>query len=209
MSNWWQTLSPVNQAFFSAASFFSVIFLWQMVAALMGLGDHDADAGGGDADVSSDLHDGQVEHLEAGGGGHDSTATMVAFKLLSLRAIITFCTLFSWGSALYLNEGLSLGKSMGYASLWGMAGMLSIAFLLSLLPKLTDSGNRQIGTAVGQTGTVYLDIPADGQGEVRVTVSGRVSYVKARSADDAPLKAGTPVTVTKALDNATVIVKAS
>jgi len=210
MNEWWHNLTPVNRTFFSAAAFFSVFFVWQILAALMGLGDHDgADDVGGDGDVGGvDAHDGSVEHLEADGAG-DSTATMVAFKLLSLRAIITFFMLFTWGSALYLNNGLPLGKAMGVAALWGLGGMVIIASMLALMPKLTDTGTKQIATALGQPCTVYLDIPSDGQGEVRVEVSGVVSYVKARTQDGKALKAGTPVTVTKIIDNDTVMVDVS
>jgi hypothetical protein len=205
--DWWHNLSAINRAFFSAASFFSVFFLWQMLAALFGLGaDHDVDADGADVDSGFDGHDGHVGHFDADADA-DSTATMVAFKLISLRAIITFCTLFCWGTALYLSQGEPLSKSMAISSLWGLGGMASIAVLLSLLPKLADTGTKRIATAVGNQGSVYLDIPENGQGEVRVNVSGVVSFVKARSVDGSAIKAGTPVTVEKVLDESTVTVK--
>jgi membrane protein implicated in regulation of membrane protease activity len=203
MSEWWNNLTPVNRAFFSAAAFFSVFFLWQMIAALIGLGDHD---GAGDVHDGDFSHDGHMDDFEAD-AAHDSTATVVAFKMLSIRAIITFFTLFTWGSALYLNQGVSLSKAMGISSLWGLAGMASIALLLSLLPKMTDTGTRQIETALGRTATVYLDIPENSRGEIRVDVSGVVSYVKARSVDGSAIKSGTPVTVEKIIDSATVAVK--
>ncbi len=206
MSEWWTALSPINRAFFSAAAFCSVLFLWQMIAALMGLGDHDGvdtDGGTMDSDLSGDAANQQFESDAV----HDGTSTEVAFKLLSIRAIITFATLFTWGSALYLNQGESLSKAMGISAIWGFGGMLCIAFILALLPKLTDTGTKQISSALGKQGTVYLDIPKDGQGEVRVLVSGRLSFVKARSADGAALKSGTPIVVKQILDESTVVVE--
>jgi hypothetical protein len=205
MGNWWSALDPINKAFFSAAAFCSVFFIWQMLAALIGLGsDHDMDdASGGDMDSDVDVND----HSFAEGADHDSSATVVAFKLLSIRAIITFCTLFTWGSALYLNQGESLTKSMGISAIWGLAGMASIALLLSLLPKLAHTGTKRLATALGNKGTVYLDIPENGQGEVRVAVSGVVSFVKARSCDGSAIKTGTPVEVIQVLDESTVEVK--
>ena len=209
MGSWWHSLTPINRAFFSAAAFFSVFFIWQMLAALIGLGSDDGMddvSDGGDIDTDMDVHDGHVDHFEAG-AETDSTATVVAFKLVSIRAIITFCTLFTWGCALYLNRGESLTKAMGISAIWGLAGMVCIALLLSLLPKLAHTGTKRIATALGNKGTVYLDIPAGGQGEVRVAVSGVVSFVKARSSDSSAIKAGTPVVVKQIIDESTVEVE--
>ena len=206
MSDWWNSLDSVNRAFFSAAAFFSVFFIWQMLAALMGLGDHDSAGDMHDGDFDAGSHDGHMDDFEAD-AAHDSTATVVAFKLLSIRAIITFFTLFTWGSALYLSQGVPLGKAMGISSLWGLAGMASIALLLAILPKMTDTGTRRIETALGREATVYLDIPENGRGEIRVDVSGVVSYVKCRSADGTAIKAGTPVKVEQIIDSSTVMVK--
>jgi hypothetical protein len=207
MGEWWHNLTPINRGFFCVAAFFSVFFLWQMLAALFGLGDEDggddvSDSGDVDADMDTDVDDFD------GGADTDSTATVVAFKLLSIRAIITFCTLFSWGSALYLSRGDSLARAMGVSSIWGLAGMGSVALLLSLLPKLAHTGTKRIASALDAQGTVYLDIPAGGQGEVRVAVSAVISFVKAREVSGVALKAGTRVIVKRIIDETTVEVEA-
>ena len=89
--------------FYSAALFFSVFFVWQLISALIGLGADDFDAdtdgdvgGGGDVDHTYD-------HFEDGAEA-DDVGTSVDFKLLSLRSIITFFTLFFWGAALYVDK---------------------------------------------------------------------------------------------------------
>ncbi|NQU40135.1 MAG: hypothetical protein HQ523_09295 [Lentisphaerae bacterium] len=203
MSAWWESLTAINRAFFSAAAFFSVFFMWQLVAALTGLdNDSDHDAGGVDTDVDTD-GDTHMHHFEPGTEA-DSAATVVAFKLLSIRALITFCTLFTWGSALYLSRGVGLGRAMGVSAIWGLAGMASVALVLSLLPKLAHTGTKRIASALGAHGMVYLDIPAEGRGEIRVAVSDVVSYVKARSRKATAIKSGTPVVVTAILDQTTV-----
>ena len=203
MSEWWSDLTSINRTFFSVAAFFSVFFLWQLFAALLGLGDEDAgsDASDVDTDIDTDMDD-----FDSGADA-DSSATVVAFKLLSIRAIITFCTLFSWGCALYLQNGVPLGRAMGISSLWGLAGMGSVALLLALLPKLAHTGTKRIATALGAQGTVYLDIPQGGLGEVRVSVSEVISFVKARTKDGDPLKAGDTVVVTRIIDETTVEVE--
>jgi hypothetical protein len=87
--------------------------------------------------------------------------------------------------------------------------MASVALLLYLLPKMAHTGTRKLCSAVGSCGTVYLDIPAQGAGEVRITVSGIVSYVKARHVRGETLKAGTPIVVRKILDSNCVGVDAT
>jgi len=197
MMNWWHSLTGVNRAFFSVAAFFSVFFIWQLLAAFLGLGNDDCgDAGNVDVDGHGDA----FEH----GADVDSTATVVAFKLLSVRAIITFCTLFSWGCALYLNRGDSLTRAMGVSTIWGIAGMICVGLLLYMLPKLAHTGTRRIASAVGAQGTVYLDIPKGGTGEVRVAVSNVISCVKARAPGGKALKTGTVIVVKRALDETTV-----
>jgi hypothetical protein len=205
MSEWWSDLTAMNRTFFSVAAFFSVFFIWQLFAALLGLGDEDA---GSDAsDVNTDIDtDTDMDDFDSGADA-DSSATVVAFKLLSIRAIITFCTLFSWGCALYLQNGVPLGRAMGISSLWGLAGMGSVALLLALLPKLAHTGTKRIATSLGAQGTVYLDIPKGGLGEVRVSVSEVISFVKARTKDGNPLKAGDTVVVTRIIDETTVEVE--
>jgi hypothetical protein len=210
MTAWWDSLTAVNRGFFCAAAFFSVFFLWQMIAALIGLddegGDDMADGSDFETDIDADL-DADLDDFDAGADA-DSSATVVAFKLLSIRAIVTFCTLFTWGSALYLSRGDGIARAMGVSALWGLAGMGCVALLLALLPKLAHTGTKRIASSLGAQGTVYLDIPEDGQGEVRVSVSGVVSFVKARCVDGRPLKSGTPVTVKRILDESTVEVDA-
>ncbi len=205
MDAWWDGLTKINQFFFCAAGFFSVFFVWQLIMALVGLSgegdgiDDVSDAGDVDIDADGDIDmdaDGDVEG--------DS---VVAFRLVSIRSIVTFCTLFTWGTALYLQEGDSLTKAMGISSIWGLAGMVSIAFVIFLLLKLVHTGTKDLSTCVGTDGAVYLDIPANGEGQVRVVVSGVVTFVNARSSGSEALKAGTSIRVTKRLGQTLVQVK--
>jgi membrane protein implicated in regulation of membrane protease activity len=76
-----------------------------------------------------------------------------------------------------------------------------------VLPKLAHSGTRNLASALGSEATVYLDIPAQGVGEVRVTVSGSVSHIKARARGGQPIKAGTPVTVCERIGQNLLIVE--
>ena len=211
MAEWWGNLEAINKVFYGLAAFFSVLFLWQFLATLIGLaGESDMDAGGDvdvdvDVDVDADVdttYD-QFEH----GAEADAGETLIAFKLLSIRSIIAFFTLFSWAGALYLNNGETLSMALLYGIIWGTAAMLVVAAMLMWMRKLTETGNLDLASCIGTVGEVYLDIPEGGVGEVRVTVSGRVSYVKARAVGAAALPSRTMIRVVRRLDQATVEVK--
>ncbi len=206
---WWSDISGLNRAFYFAAAFFSGLFLWQFIASMIGLagGDldieaHDIDAGDMDFDVDIDVDfDGHLEDVDA----IDSTT---AFKMLSLRAILAFCTMFTWATAMYIDsEGISAALLYGIG--WGLAAWLIISLLVNWMRKLAETGNARLVTCVGTKGTVYLDIPKGRTGEVRVMVSGRITLVKARTAGDGELKSGTPIRVTHKIDNTTVEVEST
>jgi membrane protein implicated in regulation of membrane protease activity len=205
MQEWWSGISGLNRAFAVAAVFFGVLFLWQLLAAMIGLAgggadldsdadmDVDADATG-DADVAADGMEG-----DQGGAG-----SMTAFKLLSLRSIIAFGTLFTWGGTLYLSEGKPLHLALLYSIIWGVVAMLLVSLLISKFSQMQETGTSSLKTAVGQDGSVYADIPEKGSGKIRVLVSGRVSYVKAVSGQGTALPAGTKVRVTGLADPTTL-----
>ena len=196
MIDWWKDLEPLNQAFFAAAAFFSVFFLWQLIAALAGLGGGDSDVEGGD--VAEDFDQG----IEA-----DAAEAAASFRLLSIRSVISFFTLFSWAGALYLNSDYPRSLSIAYSLLWGLAGMFSVALVFYVLRRLSKAETGDLRTCIDEHGTVYLNIPAEGEGEVRVPVSGVLTHVKARSVEGKELKSGTPVRVTRLLDKTAVEVE--
>jgi hypothetical protein len=124
-----------------------------------------------------------------------------SFQLLSFRSILAFFTLFTWATALsLLNKGPAPGFFGTIFSIlgglfWGIVAMFCVAILFYLMARLQESGNANIRSCVGTTGSVYLDIPQDGLGEVRCTVSGAVTVVKARGAGGQPIKAGADVLI--------------
>ncbi len=187
MTAWWENLAQINQAFYGVALFFSVFFIWQLISAIIGLDGDDGEDGSDGGDMESD--------------GADTT---VAFRVLSIRSIITFCTLFSWGGALYLNNGKPLANALGLSAIWGLAGMFSVALVFWGMRKMIYTGTMKLSSCVGIDGTVYLDIPEKGFGEVKLIVSGVMTHVKARSKNGIPLSAQTPVRVTRIMNQTSV-----
>jgi hypothetical protein len=211
MTSWWASLSGLTQSFYLLAIFFSTLFGWQFVAALSAVGgDGDMDADGGDG-VGDGAPDG-VEDFDTGDmDGADEfvedPAGLATFRLLSFRSVLAFGTLFSWAGALYLQQDMAPAWALFRALLWGFTGMVVVGAFFWILPRLTEEGTSDLETAVGQTGSVYLRIPPSGTGQVKVVVSGRVSFVRAQSEDGEALPAGTTVYVVRKLDPMTLEVE--
>ena len=198
MEAWWTGLNTLNQGLYVVAIFFSTLFLWQFIAALVGLSG-DVDVGdSGDADLGD-------AGPEVDDGFHESG--LAAFKLLSIRSVIAFGMLFGWAGALYLQSGLDVHKSFLYGLVWGAAGMVIVAYFFRSIQHLTETGNAQLETCIGASGEVYLDIPASGAGQVRVMESGAVTYVSARGKDGEAIPSKTPVRVLRTVDTTTVEVE--
>ena len=201
MTEWWADLTTLNRAFYYAALFFGVLFLWQIIAALIGLGDHDAD---GECEVTCD-HDVTYEDFEHGAES-DAVDSTVSFRILGVRSVITFFTLFTWGGAMYMDRGVTVTLAITYGMIWGLIGMFIIAGLFYMLRKLTETGTADLASCVGKRAVVYLQIPAGGQGEIRAEVGGVLTHVKARAGDLA-IQAGCPVRVVRRLTETTVEVE--
>jgi len=186
--------SFLTSVYWGAALFFSVLFAWQLLATLFG------HFGGADQVDASAVHD-------AGAGGHDVGAghaahegaqageSVATFKLLSIRSMTAFGLLFGWAGVLYHRAGVSENLTILYSILWGAVGMLIVSTLFYFFMRMTESGTRRISSALGQPATVYMDIPANGAGQVRVLCGGTICFINARAAGGEALKAGTPVVI--------------
>jgi hypothetical protein len=192
---WWATLQPMNQWFFVAAVFFTVFFLAQMFMALAGLSSSDADL------------DAQTGDTLAHDSPHDAQDSVMAFKLLSVRSVLAFFTLFTWAGSLYMSRGIPVPRALTYALIWGLAAMFLVSLLLHLLSRMTETGTMRITSCVGGEATVYLNIPAGGTGEIRVMCGGVITVLKARGQDGKAIAAGTPVRVCRVIDGTTVEVE--
>lgn len=197
MESWWQQLTTLNQAFYVQALFFSLLFLWQLAGMLFGI---DGDGHGDGWHMPT--HDAPSD----GTHGDDFATGQVVFSLLSIRSIVAFGTLFSWAGALYLSGGTAPAWAVAYSLLWGLAGMFLVSFLMYGLLRLQETERASLWHVVGEEATVYMNVPKNGEGKVRVLVRGTISFVSARAAHGEPLAAGTRVRVVDVVDEKTVSV---
>lgn len=191
-------MTALNKGFAVGAAFFSLLFAWQIVGMLLGIDSHDH----GNADGAGFDHHDAGDHSD----GHDGGEFALTF--VTLRSVLAFATLFAWAGTLYLMSGTWAPLALLYSFIWGLVAMVGVSYMIYRLVQLQENGTAKVWTAIGQEGTVYINIPEDGPGKVRVMVSGVMSCVNARSTDGKPLTAGTKVRVTGALDSNTIEVEA-
>ncbi|HUS90766.1 MAG TPA: hypothetical protein VM695_02910 [Phycisphaerae bacterium] len=215
MIEWWNSLGMLNKVFYGAAGFFSLVFAWQFISSMIGLGGSDVDIDAGphadvDTDIDSgvDAHGVDMDSIEAH-SIEEAGESVVSFHILSVRAVLAFFTLFTWAGALYLDADKPVSHALVLATAWGLGAWVLVAVLIHWMRKLAETGTKQLHTCVGQRGTVYMDIPGAGEGQVRVSVSGVVSMVRARAAGGGPIPSGTPVRVLRMLDASSVEVAAA
>jgi hypothetical protein len=196
LAGWWDGLTVLNRGFYAVAIFFGVIFIWQLAASIFGIG-------GGDDSPDSTAESTGAHHVPA-----DAHETLTAFKLMSVRSILAFFTLFFWAGSLYLNNGVPLTAALLWSLAWGSAALVFVSLIMNGMQRMQESGNVMAQYTVGNSGTIVLDVPAGGQGEIRVMCRKMMMRLKAREAEGRPLKTGTMVTVVRALDPTLVEVRA-
>lgn len=120
----------------------------------------------------------------------------VGFKLLSLQGITSFLLMFGLvGLALYRQNGLGVLIAISGALAAGMASVMAIAKIFSMVNKLQSSGTINIENAVGMQGKVYMTIPENGRGRVLVTVQNSLREYDAASFDNGTISSGAPIRV--------------
>ena len=200
MESWWQQLTTLNKAFCVSAFFFSLLFLWQLAGMLLG--------GGGDMHGDDGGHVPTPDDAHGTGHGDAHADGNVVFSLVSIRSIVAFGTLFSWAGSLYVMGATTPALAVLYSTLWGLVAMFLVSYLMYALLRLQETVKVSLWSTVGEEATVYMNVPEDGVGKVRVLVQGTISFVNARSVDGEPLMAGKTVRVVDVVDEKTVVVKA-
>lgn len=126
-----------------------------------------------------------LEHSDASEG----------LDLLSVRAISAGATLFG-ATGLWLGaRDLPIVITLPAGLAAGLFAVVGTAYLTRQLFRLESDGTIRTDNAVGQSGTVYLPVPArgNGHGVVQFTIQGRTVELRAVSENDAVIPTGTPV----------------
>jgi hypothetical protein len=182
MLAWWETLSIIEQIFMIIAAPSTLILIIQTLMLLFG---------GFEGAASYDSAD-------IGGGGPDiDAADTDGLRLLSVRCIMSFLTVFGWCGVILLGAGLHPALAAGISGLLGFGAMYCMALLIRGLMKLAESGNADYRRALGQTARVYITIPpaGKGQGKVNLVLGEALRELWAVTEGDDPIPTGATVRI--------------
>lgn len=182
--DWWSGIGLELQIFYAIGLLATLVVFLQVLLLLFGAG-ADMDGADGAGDPTDGLH------------------------LLSVRTVTAFFMGFGWAGVIALRRGWSLEAAILAALFVGTMFMAAIYFMMRTLFGMRESGTLDYHNAIGQTGVVYVSIPANqtGAGQVEMTVQGRLCFINARTDSDGRIPSGTLVRVAGLADPQTLIVE--
>ena len=182
LSTWWGSLDLFTQILYCVSIPSTLILLIQTVLIIMGFGD-----GGPDVNLSDtsgiDLPDCDcgmcdVTDVSDVGGDIANPADIGAMHLFTFQGIVTFLCVFSWASILtYMGCGL-IPVALIVGFVLGAAAMFGVAKIIQLMGRLAQNGNIVARKFLGETGTVYIPIPANGKGTGKINIALGERYVE-------------------------------
>ena len=196
MSSYLAGLSILEKIYLACAVFGGGFFVLRTILMLTGIGDTDSDvdADAVDFDHGSFDHGDHADDIDHGEHGHGDSG----LKLLTIQGLTAFVMMFGLtGFAVSRSSVLGSVLTIAIGLLVGLFAMWLVARGFALMRSLQSSGTMRPYDAIGEEGTVYLTIPADGVGKIQVTISGRLMVVDAVSQDKVQLKTGERVRVSE------------
>ena len=189
MTDYMASLTFLEKIYLMCAVFGGGFFVLRTILMLSGIGDTDSDMDTDAADFDHDTsHIDDIDH-----GDHDA-----GLRILTLQGLTAFIMLFG-ATGFAFSRGSILGNAMtlivGTAA--GLFAMWLVAKGFALMRSMQSTGTMRISDAIGEEGTVYLTIPAEGVGKIQVVISGRLMVVDAVSQDHVELKTGARVCVSE------------
>lgn len=182
LSTWWGGLDLFTQILYCVSIPSTLILLIQTVLIIMGFGD-----GGPDVNLSDtsgiDLPDcdcGMCDVTDVSDVGGDivNPADIGAMHLFTFQGIVTFLCVFSWASILtYMGCGL-IPVALIVGFVLGAVAMFGVAKIIQLMGRLAQNGNIVARKFLGETGTVYIPIPANGKGTGKINIALGERYVE-------------------------------
>lgn len=216
MSEWFQSLTILEKVFTFSAAFGGFLFLIRIVLMFVGMGDSDVDAdGGGDIDADGgdfDADGGGDMDADGDMDGHhdapaDGVADMLSFKLLSFQGLTGFFMMFGLVGLAISRAYLGSITAIIGGSVAGLVLVWVTDKLFRFVGGLQHSGTMNMRNALNEEGTVYLTIPANEGGKVRVNVQGRLKVVEAVSEDKEMIPTDTRVRVVGVVNENVLVVK--
>jgi membrane protein implicated in regulation of membrane protease activity len=130
-----------------------------------------------------------------------------SFKLLSMQGLTAFFMMFGLVGLALIKANLPVALTVAGGVFAGLSAVWIISLIFSQMKRLQSDGTIKIQNAIGQSGSVYLVIPAEGIGQVQITIQGALKIYDARSSDEQTIKTGEKIRVTEIINNNTLVVE--
>jgi len=153
--------------------------------------------GGGDTDVD-------VDSASTDGGLTDTDSS---FQYLSIQSLSAFFLMFGLVGLALLREGVQEVVALLAAVVSGVFTVWIVSQIFVQMKKLQSDGTLKMENAIGQEGTVYLTIPENGTGQVRVSVQGGLRIFDAVSADRQAIPTGASIRVIRLISGKVLVVE--
>jgi hypothetical protein len=176
---WWAEKAAFERIYWIITLAFTLFFLLQMAMTLLG-GDHDGAVG------------------DAG----------IGFQFFTIKNLLAFFTILGWTGLACIHSGVGPFATIGISVFCGLVMMGIMSALFYYTSKLSHSGTLNIKNAVGQTGEVYLKIPAarSGTGKVLIKVQGSIRELDALTDDFTDLPSHSRIRVQQSLGDDLLLV---
>ncbi len=167
-----------------------ILFVIRMVLFFIGSEMHDLDAGHLDA------------HLDGSAGSSNSS-----FQFISLQGIAGFFMMFGLVGLALLSGGSQTWVALSGSTAAGLVTLWIVGKLFQVMSSLQSDGTMHIENAIGQEGTVYLSIPTEGSGQVRVAVQGGLKVFDAVSVNHERILTGERIRVVNIVSGNVLVVE--
>ena len=136
-----------------------------------------------------------IDDVHFGDGGNPADFSIM--RMFTLQGIITFLMVTGWSAIASISAGAKPSISIIVGVILGIIAMYAVAKLIHASRRLTENGTLDVRNAIGNSGKVYIPIPANGRGEGKITmyVQGRYAECDAVNMGDEMLKTGTTVRI--------------
>ncbi len=207
MSEWFQSLSLLQQIFAFIAVPATVVLILQTILLFFGIGS----GGGVDVNVSDVGGIDGADMPDLDGSDMPDGSDMDGLTVFSVRGIVAMLCVAGWSGIVLLDTALPPIVAILIAILLGAVALIGMAYLLRALMRLQSSGNIIVESAVGKTGKVYLSVPAErkGSGKIHITVQETYTEFEVVTDDGETIKTGETVLVTAVDDAGRLIVTRS
>ena len=186
LTQWWGEFDLTVQIFYGIGLIAGAVIAVLAIMSVIGL-DHD-----------------HVDSVGDAGEAGDGTS------LLSIKPILGFLLGFGWAGGAARSNGYDLTASCGLALVAGAMAMAVIYLLIRSTSRMRSDGTLKMANAIGQVGTVYINIPGGSVagGQITVNVGDRMVVLQAIQSGAATLQSGSKVKVLEFIGSDTVRVAA-